>query len=187
MRPALGRELQAARDMGINRLSGELKGRNGKDLPSFGGAPTPILPERAVRRTLGVLQAPMQVRNVRINATSAPSSICTEGNLAVTVNDVQRMRKYLSNNIRNLFTTDTNLARNQDRQPDGLIELRNPDKLNIRFMIQMHILCHRTPSLSRGQIGLGSSGFSLALSTSVRQTSGETKSPNIEMWCLLET
>jgi hypothetical protein len=59
------------------------------------------------------------------------------------------------------------------------IELRNPDKLNIRFMVQVHILLTELLAYREGKSGWVSRVFT-ALSTSLQQTSGETRSPNTQ-------
>jgi hypothetical protein len=66
-----------------------------------------------------------------------------------TADDVEKtVREHVAENIRNFFITDDNFARNKDWESifDRLIELRERDGLNIRFMIQVDTLCHKIPN-----------------------------------------
>jgi hypothetical protein len=66
-----------------------------------------------------------------------------------TPDDIELLiRRYWAEGIHRFFITDDNFARNKDweRIFDRLIELRERDKLDIRLIIQVDTLCHKTPN-----------------------------------------
>ena len=168
MLPDMQADVQIALDMGVSLFAGELEGRmdgllqsaatgtlrpiynHMKDLPSLEGEPTPILPEKLVRRTIESFASFDAGRGCPYQC-----SFCTIINLqgrksrGRTADDVEKtIREHLSHNVRNFFITDDNFARNKDWEPifDRLIELRESEKLNIRLMIQVDTLCHKIPN-----------------------------------------
>jgi hypothetical protein len=167
MLPDMQADVQTALDMGVSLFAGELEGRMDgllqaaatgtlrpiynymKDLPSLDGAPTPILPEKLVRRTIESFASFDAGRGCPYQC-----SFCTIINVqgrksrGRTADDVEKViREHLLHTIRNFFITDDNFARNKDWEPilDRLIELRESEKLNIRLMIQVDTLCHKIP------------------------------------------
>src|SRR5260221_10926846 len=65
-----------------------------------------------------------------------------------SVDDVEQIiRSNLAQGVNRFFITDDNFARNMDweRIFDRLIELREKDKLDIKFVIQVDTMCHRLP------------------------------------------
>jgi hypothetical protein len=167
MLPEMQADLQIALDMRVSLFAGELEGRmdgllqaaatgtlrpiynHMKDLPSLEGEPTPILPEKLVRRTIESFASFDAGRGCPYQC-----SFCTIINVqgrksrGRTADDVEKtIREHLYHNIRNFFITDDNFARNKDWEPilDRLIELRESEKLNIRLMIQVDTLCHKIP------------------------------------------
>jgi hypothetical protein len=160
-------DIQMALDMGISLFAGEVEGRMDgllkdtaagalqpiynymKELPSLEGEPTPILPAALVRRTVQNFASFDAGRGCPYQC-----SFCTIINVqgrksrGRTADDVEKtIREHLSANIRNFFITDDNFARNKDWESifDRLIELRERDHLNIKFMIQVDTLCHKIP------------------------------------------
>jgi len=65
-----------------------------------------------------------------------------------SADDVERIiRANLAQGINRFFITDDNFARNTDWEKifDRLIYLREQEKLNIKFIIQVDTMCHRLP------------------------------------------
>src|SRR5260221_9712423 len=65
-----------------------------------------------------------------------------------SVDDVEQIiRSNLAQGVNRFFITDDNFARNMDweRIFDRLIQLREKDKLDIKFVIQVDTMCHRLP------------------------------------------
>ena len=62
-----------------------------------------------------------------------------------------RARAIYAQGLRSFFITDDNFARNRDWEPilDRLIQLREVEKLNLGFIIQVDTLCHRLPNFIR--------------------------------------
>jgi hypothetical protein len=167
MLPDMQADLQAALDIGVSLFAGELEGRMDgllreaaagtlrpiynymNDLPALEGEPTPVLPKKLVRKTIQSFASFDAGRGCPYQC-----SFCTIINVqgrksrGRTADDVEKtIREHLSENIRNFFITDDNFARNKDWESifDRLIELRERDKLEMRFMIQVDTLCHKIP------------------------------------------
>ena len=168
MLPTMPPELQEAMDLGISLFAGEAEGRFDEalrdawagtlkplynymsDLPSLAGAPEPMLPAMRVKRTSG--------RHTSFDAGRGcpfQCSFCTIINVQGrqsrrrSADDVERIvRRNLAQGINRFFITDDNFARNKDWESifDRLIELREGEKLDIKFIIQVDTLCHRTPN-----------------------------------------
>jgi radical SAM superfamily enzyme YgiQ (UPF0313 family) len=168
MLPAMPPELQEAQRFGISLFAGEAEGRfdevlrdawAGKlkplynfmdDLPNLEGVSPPILPASRVSRTGGHLSSFDAGRGCPFQC-----SFCTIINVQGrksrrrSADDVERIvRSNIAQGVTRFFITDDNFARNKDWEPifDRLIELREQEKLDIKFVIQVDTLCHRNPN-----------------------------------------
>jgi radical SAM superfamily enzyme YgiQ (UPF0313 family) len=167
MLPEITPELREAMDLGISLFAGEAEGRfemvlrdawNGtlkplynfmNDLPALEGTTLPILPASRVKRTGGSLTSFDAGRGCPFQC-----SFCTIINVQGrksrrrSADDVEGIiRQNLAQGINRFFITDDNFARNTDweRIFDRLIEMRENEKLNIKFVIQVDTMCHRLP------------------------------------------
>lgn len=168
MLPELPEHLKAAQRMGICLFAGEAEGgrldtllkdayrgplrplyNHMASLPDLTGQPTPILPSKHIRRTLGSLTSvdlgrgcPFQCSFCTIINVQGRKSRCR------TPDDLERViRSNLARRINRFFITDDNLARNRywERFFDRLIWLREGEGLDIKFTIQVDTQCHRIP------------------------------------------
>jgi hypothetical protein len=167
MLPELTPELQEAQRLGISLFAGEAEGRLDEvlidaqrgtlkplynfmaDLPDIAGVPLPVLPAGIVKQTAG--------RTASFDAGRGcpfQCSFCTIINVQGrksrhrSADDVEAIvRRHLAQGINHFFITDDNFARNSDweRIFDRLIQLREGEKLKIKFIIQVDTLCHRIP------------------------------------------
>ncbi len=162
------RDLDRAREMGVALFAGEAEGRlddvlrdahAGKlkplynhmnDLPAIEGAPIPLMAAERVQRTAGGTTSfdagrgcPYQcsfctIINVqgRKSRRRSPSDI----EKIVRVNQAQGLNEF--------FITDDNFARNADWEEilDRLIQLREVEGINSKFIIQVDTLCHKLPN-----------------------------------------
>jgi len=167
MLPEITPELKDAMDLGISLFAGEAEGRfedvlkdawNRKlkplydfmdDLPSLDGVPMPILPATRVKRTGGKITTFDAGRGCPFLC-----SFCTIINVQGrksrrrSVDDIEQIiRRNLAQGINRFFITDDNFARNTDWEIvfDRLIAMREGEKLNIKFVIQVDTMCHRLP------------------------------------------
>jgi hypothetical protein len=167
MLPDITPELQEAMDLGISLFAGEAEGRfeevlqdawRGElkplynymsDLPSLSGVPMPILPPTRVKRTAGKLTSFDAGRGCPFQC-----SFCTIINVQGrksrrrSADDVEQIvRENLKQGVNRFFITDDNFARNRDWESifDRLISMREQQKLNIKFVIQVDTMCHRIP------------------------------------------
>ena len=167
MLPGITPELQEATDMGISLFAGEAEGRfeevlvdawKGRlkplynymeDLPSLDGVPMPILPATRIKRTGGKITTFDAGRGCPFLC-----SFCTIINVQGrksrrrSVDDIEQIiRRNLSQGINRFFITDDNFARNTDWEKvfDRLIAIREGEKLNLKFVIQVDTMCHRLP------------------------------------------
>ncbi len=167
MLPGITPELQEALDLGISLFAGEAEGRfdailqdawNGNlkpiynfmdDLPSLSGAALPMLPASRIKRTGGRITSFDAGRGCPFLC-----SFCTIINVQGrksrrrTADDVEQIiRANLAQGVNRFFITDDNFARNTDWESifDRLISLREQEKLNIKFVIQVDTMCHRLP------------------------------------------
>ena len=167
MLPELTPELKEAMDLGISLFAGEAEGRfeqvlrdawNGalqplynymNDLPSIDGAVVPILPAVQIQRTGGAITSFDAGRGCPFLC-----SFCTIMNVQGrksrrrSADDVEKIvRQNAAQGVKRFFITDDNFARNTDWEKifDRLIELRDRDKLDVRFVIQVDTMCHRLP------------------------------------------
>jgi len=168
MLPGIQPDMQEALDLGVSLFAGELEGRmdqllrdaaagtfrpiynHMKDLPGLAGEPTPLLPAKLIRRTVQSYASFDAGRGCPFQC-----SFCTIINVqgrksrGRAPDDIEKtIREHQAEGIKNFFITDDNFARNKDWEPifDRLIELRERDKLKIRFMIQVDTLCHKIPN-----------------------------------------
>src|SRR6266481_7734536 len=168
MLPELPDNLKRALDMGVSLFAGELEGRmdrilqdaaNGtlepiynylKDLPSLESEPTPILPVEHLRKTFQALASFDAGRGCPYQC-----SFCTIINVQGrksrrrSADDVEKaIREHVAAGLHNFFITDDNFARNKSWEAifDRMIELRERDKLKIKFVIQVDTLCHKIPN-----------------------------------------
>ncbi|HLJ25688.1 MAG TPA: radical SAM protein [Candidatus Angelobacter sp.] len=161
-------ELKIAMDLGISLFAGEAEeGRLDQilrdawqgglkplynylaDLPSLDGAPMPMLPAGTIRGTIGKYTSFDAGRGCPFQC-----SFCTIINVQGrksrrrTVEEVEQIvRRNLAQGVGRFFITDDNFARNTDWEKifDRLIAMREEEKLNIKFMIQVDTMCHRLP------------------------------------------
>ena len=167
MLPGITPELQEAMDLGVSLFAGEAEGRfeqvlrdayNGElkllynymnDLPSLDGVPAPILPATRIKRTGGRITTFDAGRGCPFQC-----SFCTIINVQGrksrrrTVDDIERIvRRNLAQGINRFFITDDNFARNGEWEKifDRLIQMREQEKCNIKFVIQVDTMCHRLP------------------------------------------
>jgi radical SAM superfamily enzyme YgiQ (UPF0313 family) len=167
MLPDLPPELREAMDLGVSLFAGEAEGRleivlrdawNGTlkplynymdDLPSLEGAIIPILPAAQIKRTGGAITSFDAGRGCPFLC-----SFCTIINVQGrkprhrSADDVERIvRQNAAQGVHRFFITDDNFSRNADWEKifDRLIELRQKEKLNAKFVIQVDTMCHRLP------------------------------------------
>jgi hypothetical protein len=168
MLPGVTPELQAAMDLGISLFAGEAEERRMDvilrdawerklkplynylaDLPSLAGAPYPMLPAATIRGTIGKYTSFDAGRGCPFQC-----SFCTIINVQGrksrrrSPEEIEEIvRKNLAQGISRFFITDDNFARNTDWEAvfDRLIVLREKEKLNIKFGIQVDTMCHRLP------------------------------------------
>ncbi len=161
-------ELQEAMNLGISLFAGEAEeGRMDQvvrdawqgrlqplynylsNLPSLEGAPMPMLPASTIRGTIGKYTSFDAGRGCPFQC-----SFCTIINVQGrksrrrTVEEIEEIvRRNLAQGVGRFFITDDNFARNSDWEKifDRLIAMREQEKLNIKFMIQVDTMCHRLP------------------------------------------
>src|SRR5262245_705091 len=168
MLPELTPELKEAIDLGISLFAGEAEEHRmvqvlrdawqGKlkplynylaSLPSLEGAPAPMLPAATIRGTIGKYTSFDAGRGCPFQC-----SFCTIINVQGrksrrrTVDEIEQIvRRNLAQGVGRFFITDDNFARNSDWEKifDRLIAMREEEKLNIKFRIQVDTMCHRLP------------------------------------------
>ena len=120
------------------------------DLPSLEGEPAPILPVQHVSRTSGSLSSIDLGRGCPYQC-----SFCTIINVQGrksrfrSADDLENIvRENYAQGIKRFFITDDNFARNRQWEPlfDRLIAMREGEKMNIGFTIQVDTLCHKIPN-----------------------------------------
>jgi hypothetical protein len=161
-------DMDQAKAMGVSLFAGEAEGHLDEvlgdaaagrlkplynfvaDLPSLGGTPIPWLAADRVRRTVGGTTSFDAGRGCPYQC-----SFCTIINVQGrksryrSPDDIEKLvRMNYAQGLRSFFITDDNFARNKQWEPilDRLIRLREVDKLNIGFIIQVDTLCHRLPN-----------------------------------------
>jgi radical SAM superfamily enzyme YgiQ (UPF0313 family) len=167
MLPGITPELKEAMDLGISLFAGEAEGRFEEvltdawkerlkplynymeDLPSLDSVPAPILPATRIKRTGGKITTFDAGRGCPFLC-----SFCTIINVQGrksrrrSVDDIEHIiRRNLAQGINRFFITDDNFARNTDWEKvfDRLIAMREGEKLNLKFVIQVDTMCHRLP------------------------------------------
>ncbi|HLG96862.1 MAG TPA: radical SAM protein [Bryobacteraceae bacterium] len=167
MLPEIPPELKQAMDLGISLFAGEAEGHleevlhdawNGtlkplynymQDLPALEGTAIPLLPAARIRRTGGSMTSFDAGRGCPFQC-----SFCTIINVQGrksrhrSAEDVERIvRANLAQGINRFFITDDNFARNRDWEKifDRLIAMREDERLNLKFVIQVDTMCHRLP------------------------------------------
>jgi Radical SAM superfamily len=169
MLPELPADIKAAQAMGISFFAGEAEefrldrvlrdAWDGAlkplynymdDLPALAGEPAPFLPRQHVARTSGSLSSidlgrgcPYQCSFCTIiNVQGRKSRIRSADDLEKIV------RENYAQGIKRFFITDDNFARNKDWEPlfDRVIAMREGEKMNIGFTIQVDTLCHKIPN-----------------------------------------
>lgn len=160
--------VQKAIDLGITIFAGEAEGRFGQflkdvfdgkeeqiynfmdDLPNIENVATPLLPAERVHLTAGATTSFDAGRGCPFSC-----SFCTIINVQGrksrrrSPEDIEKLiRANVAQGLHSFFITDDNFARNKDWEIilDKLIELREVEKLNISFIIQVDTLCHKLPN-----------------------------------------
>ncbi len=161
-------DVQRALDMGVSLFAGEAEGRFVQvlkdamagalqplynfmnDLPHLEGAAMPLLPADRVKRTAGA--------NTSLDAGRGcpyQCSFCTIINVQGrksrrrSPDDIERIvRTNVAQGLHRFFITDDNFARNKDWEAilDRLIHLREVERMEMSFIIQVDTLCHRLPN-----------------------------------------
>ncbi len=160
-------DVQTAERLGISLFAGEAEGRLERvlqdaatgqlkplydfmdDLPDLDGAVTPFLPADLVKRAFG---------NTSFDAGRGcpfSCSFCTIINVqgrksrGRTADDIEEIvRSNIAQGVHSFVITDDNFARNKNWETifDRLIYLREIEKIDIKFSIQIDTGCHRIPN-----------------------------------------
>ncbi|HEX8367205.1 MAG TPA: radical SAM protein, partial [Pyrinomonadaceae bacterium] len=161
-------QVKKAQEMGVSLFAGEAEGRLEQvlrdafennlqplynfmdDLPNIEGVATPVLPSVRVKRTVGTTTSFDAGRGCPF-ACSFCTIINVQGRKSRrrSPDDIERIvRENVRQGLHSFFITDDNFARNKDWEIilDRLIQLREVEKLNIRFTIQVDTLCHKLPN-----------------------------------------
>jgi radical SAM superfamily enzyme YgiQ (UPF0313 family) len=168
MLPEMPPELKEAQSLGISLFAGEAEGRLDMvlrdaanddlkplynfmdDLPGLEGVPPPLLPATRVSRTAGALSSFDAGRGCPFQC-----SFCTIINVQGrksryrSPDDIEALiRRNVAQGVTRFFITDDNFARNKEWEAvfDRLIQLREGEGLDIKFIIQVDTLCHRNPN-----------------------------------------
>src|SRR5688572_20241547 len=161
-------DLDRARAMGLSLFAGEAEGRLDEvlrdaatgalkplynfmnDLPNIQGTPIPLMAAERAQRTAGGVTSFDAGRGCPYQC-----SFCTIINVQGRVSrrrspdDIEQIvRVNYAQGLRSFFITDDNFARNKDWEAilDRLIHLRQVEKLNLGFIIQVDTLCHKLPN-----------------------------------------
>jgi len=162
------RDLDRARAMGVSLFAGEAEGRldivlrdacAGRlkplydfmdDLPGIEGTPIPLMAVERAQRTAGGTTSFDAGRGCPYQC-----SFCTIINVQGrksrrrSPDDIERIvRENYAQGLRAFFITDDNFARNKDWEPilDRIVHLREVEKFNLSFIIQVDTLCHKLPN-----------------------------------------
>ncbi len=160
-------EVRRAEEMGISLFAGESEDRLDivlrdafkdelkplynfmDDLPGLEGTVTPLLPAEIVKRAFG---------NTSFDAGRGcpfTCSFCTIINVQGrksrwrTADDIEGIiRANLAQGVKSFVITDDNFARNKNWEPifDRLIQLREVERLDVKFSIQIDTGTHRIPN-----------------------------------------
>ena len=161
-------DLDRAKAMGVSLFAGEAEGRLDEvlqdaaakalkplynfmsDLPDLEGTPIPLMAAERAQRTAGGVTSFDAGRGCPYQC-----SFCTIINVQGrksrhrSPDDIEKIvRVNYAQGLRSFFITDDNFARNKDWEPilDRLIHLRQVERLNIGFIIQVDTLCHKLPN-----------------------------------------
>jgi hypothetical protein len=161
-------DVDRAKQMGISLFAGEAEGRLEAvlldaaagalkplynfmdDLPGIEGTPIPLMAVERAQKTAGGVTSFDAGRGCPYQC-----SFCTIINVQGrksrrrSPEDVEKIvRVNYAQGLRSFFITDDNFARNKDWEAilDRLIYLREVEKLNIGFIIQVDTLCHKLPN-----------------------------------------
>ena len=167
MLPEIPSDIQTALDKGITLFAGEAEEHLDEvlrdaykgalkpvynfmnDLPNIVGTPSPLLPPRIIKRTLGSLSSFDAGRGCPFQC-----SFCTIINVQGrksrwrSADDIEALiRTNLQQGIHRFFITDDDFARNKEWEAilDRCIKMREEEKLPITFTIQVDTLCHKIP------------------------------------------
>lgn len=161
-------DLDRAKAMGVSLFAGEAEGRLEEtlsdayagtlkplynymdDLPGIEGTPIPLMAAERAQRTAG--------RTTSFDAGRGcpyQCSFCTIINVQGrksrrrSPDDIEHIvRVNYAQGLRSFFITDDNFARNKDWEAilDRIIYLREVEKFNLGFIIQVDTLCHKLPN-----------------------------------------
>ena len=161
-------DLDRAKAMSVSLFAGEAEGRLEEvlrdaaagtlkplynfmdDLPGIEGTPIPLMAVERAQRTVGGTTSFDAGRGCPYQC-----SFCTIINVQGrksrrrSPEDVEKIvRTNYAEGLRAFFITDDNFARNKDWEPilDRLIYLREVEKFNTSFIIQVDTLCHKLPN-----------------------------------------
>ena len=160
-------DLDRARSLGCSLFAGEAEGRLDEvlldaaadrlrplynfmnDLPGIDGTPIPLMAVERAQRTAGGTTSFDAGRGCPYQC-----SFCTIINVQGrksrrrSPDDIERIvRVNYAQGLRAFFITDDNFARNKDWEPilDRIIQLREAERFNLSFIIQVDTLCHKLP------------------------------------------
>jgi radical SAM superfamily enzyme YgiQ (UPF0313 family) len=160
--------LDSARALGLSLFAGEAEGRLDdvlrdaaagtlkplynfmNDLPNIQGTPIPLMAAERAQRTAGSVTSFDAGRGCPYQC-----SFCTIINVQGRISrrrspdDIEQIvRVNYAQGLRSFFITDDNFARNKDWEAilDRLIHLRQVEKFNLGFIIQVDTLCHKLPN-----------------------------------------
>ena len=160
--------LDEARALDVSVFAGEAEGRLAEvlrdayagqlkplynfmnDLPGIEGTPIPLLQRERVKRTAGAVTSFDAGRGCPYQC-----SFCTIINVQGrksrrrSPDDIEAIvRANMAQGLHRFFITDDNFARNKDWEMilDRLIQLREVEKFEFGFIIQVDTLCHRLPN-----------------------------------------
>jgi len=161
-------DLDRAKAMGVSLFAGEAEGRLEEtlrdayagaleplynymdDLPGIEGTPIPLMAVERAQRTAGGTTSFDAGRGCPYQC-----SFCTIINVQGrksrrrSPDDIEHIvRTNYAQGLRAFFITDDNFARNKDWEPilDRIIKLREEEKFNLSFIIQVDTLCHKLPN-----------------------------------------
>jgi radical SAM superfamily enzyme YgiQ (UPF0313 family) len=161
-------DLDRAKGMGISLFAGEAEGRLDEvlhdaaagtlkplynfmhDLPGIDGTPIPLMAVERAQRTAGGTTSFDAGRGCPYQC-----SFCTIINVQGrksrrrSPDDIEHIvRTNYAQGLRAFFITDDNFARNKDWEIilDRIIRLREVEKMNLSFVIQVDTLCYKLPN-----------------------------------------
>jgi radical SAM superfamily enzyme YgiQ (UPF0313 family) len=160
--------VERATAMGLSLFAGEAEGRLEQvlrdafagalqplynymnDLPGIEGTPIPLMAVERAQRTAGGTTSFDAGRGCPYQC-----SFCTIINVQGrksrrrSADDIELIvRTNYAQGLRAFFITDDNFARNKDWEPilDRLVHLREVEKFNVSYIIQVDTLCHKLPN-----------------------------------------